>query len=293
LSRRILVIVPPHPDAAPALADAFQRVAPFLTTDLSSADDAPWGALLERRYEAAVCWANRPEDLAVVARLRKGSPATPILVVSSSADDGYRDLALNAGASFVLPDSNSLAKVVGQIERTVEAAAGAIEVLHGPPASDRASRRRPTDRSVRLSPLPLLVSDHSTEATKLEEAFARAGMFAPLPILRSSEEAIAYLSGKAPYENRERHPLPSLILLDFHGPRGAGLDLLGWIRQQDRLRHLPVIVLSAALDLEDIKGAYGLQANSYLIKPGNFDELVEMVKAIKLYWSSLNISPET
>ncbi|RPH37709.1 MAG: response regulator, partial [Planctomycetota bacterium] len=70
-------------------------------------------------------------------------------------------------------------------------------------------------------------------------------------------------------------------------------DLLGWIRQQDRLRHLPVIMLSAALDREDIRNAYGLQANSYLIKPGTFDELVEMVKAIKLYWSSLNISPET
>jgi CheY-like chemotaxis protein len=72
----------------------------------------------------------------------------------------------------------------------------------------------------------------------------------------------------------------------------SGLEVLGWIRQHDRLRHLPVIMLTANLNPEDIKGAYGLQANSYLIKPGNFDELVEMVKAINLYWSSLNIAPE-
>ena len=50
-------------------------------------------------------------------------------------------------------------------------------------------------------------------------------------------------------------------------------------------------MLSAALDREDIRNAYGLQANSYLIKPGNDEELLEMVNAVKLYWSSLNISP--
>jgi len=281
-----LVIVPPHPDAAPALSAAFRRTAPLLDTDFSSAGDAPLGALQEGRYDAVVCWANRPEDLAVVARIRRTSSTTRLLLVSSSAaNDGFRTLALEIGASSILPDSNSLVKLVGQIERAVES--------DTPGTPDETTRRRQTDRSVRLSPLPLLVSDDSGEAAKLGQAFARAGMFAPLPILRSSEEAVAYLSGSAPFLNRERHPLPSLILLDFHGPRGAGLDLLGWIRQQGRLRHLPVIVLSAALDLEDIKGAYGLQANSYLIKPGNFEELVEMVKAIRLYWSSLNISPET
>jgi CheY-like chemotaxis protein len=292
VNRRILLIVPPHPDAAPALTDAFRKGAPFLDADLSSPDDAPFGALQEGRYEAVVCWADRPEELDIVARIRNFRPSTRILLISSSANDGFRNLALASGASSILPHTNSLANLVGRIERAVvESFPAAIETLHGPTDArskpDGTPRRRHADRSVRPAPLPLLISDDPAEASTLEKAFGKAGMFSPLPILRSVEEGIAYLSGKAPFAN------PSLILLDFHGPRGAGLDLLGWIRQQERLRHLPVIVLSAALDREDIRGAYGLQANSYLIKPGNFDELVEMVKAIRLYWSSLNIAPET
>jgi len=291
VSRRILVIVPPHPDAAPVLADAFRKGAPFLDADLSSADDAPLGALQDRRYEAVVCWAERPEELAVVARVRASSPATRIFLVMSHASDGFSDLAVQAGASAILANTDSPARLVRQIERALDSGAPAIEILHEP--RQETPQRRRTDRSVRLAPLPLLVSDNPAEAANLEQAFVQAGMFAPLPILRSSEEAVAYLSGTGAFANRERHPLPSLILLDFRGPGGPGLDLLGWIRQMDRLRHLPVIMLSAALDREDIRNAYGLQANSYLIKPGTFDELVEMVKAIRLYWSSLNISPET
>jgi len=291
VSRRILVIVPPHPDAAPVLADAFRKGAPFLDADLASTDDAPLGALQERRYEAVVCWAERPEELALVARVRSSGPSTRILLVTSCATNGFSDLALQAGASSILADSNSPLRLFRQIERALESDGPAIETLHEP--RHGTPQRRRTDRRVRLTPLPLLVSDNPAEAANLEQAFVKAEMFAPLPTLRDSKEAVAYLSGTGLFADRERHPLPSLILLDFRGPGGPGLDLLGWIRQQDRLRHLPVIMLSAALDREDIRNAYGLQANSYLIKPGTFDELVEMVKAIKLYWSSLNISPET
>jgi CheY-like chemotaxis protein len=295
VNRRILVIVPPLPGFAPALADAFRRGAPFLDAELASPDDAPIGALHEGRFEAVICWAERPEELAVVSRARSVGPSTRILLVTSRATDGFRDLAVESGATSVLPDTSILPKLVRQIERALDSDGAAIETIHVPQATpqDHTPRRRRADRHVRLAPLPLLVSNHPVEAATLEQAFRQAGMFAPLPVLCSTEEAIAYLSGAAPFANRERHPLPSLILLDFHGPRGAGLDLLGWIRQQDRLRHLPVIMLSAALDRDDIRNAYGLQANSYLIKPGTFDELVEMVKAIKLYWSSLNITPET
>ncbi len=269
--RCILVIVPPDPDAAPEIADAFRKNAPSLLTDMAAPDDAPLGTLQEGRYKAVVCWADTPEDLAVVERIRRAGPATPILLVSSVEDEKFRQRAMAAGASSLLPGAAGAATLAGLIEHAV---------VQGP-------------RRSALAPLPLLVSDEAAEAAKLAQAFDRAGMFAPLPVLRSSEEAIAYLSGTAPFTNRERHPLPSLILLDFHGPRGGGLDLLGWIRQQEKLRHLPVIMLSATVDREDIQNAYGLQANSYLIKPGNDVELFEMVKAIKLYWSSLNISPGT
>src|SRR6185436_1842810 len=102
----------------------------------------------------------------------------------------------------------------------------------------------------------------------------------------------AYLSGQPPYDKRTRYPVPSLILLDLHGEGTTGLAVLSWIRLQPRLAHLPVIMLSGTANAEDIKRAYGVQANSYLVKPANFEELVEMVKAINQYWSSININPD-
>jgi CheY-like chemotaxis protein len=139
----------------------------------------------------------------------------------------------------------------------------------------------------RAGPLPLLICDDPDQAFQLVRAFSKADLFAPLPILRSVDEAISYLSGAPPFQDRARHPLPTLVLLDLHREGMSGLPVLSWIRQQPQFEHLPVIVLSDSLRPEDIKRAYGVQANSYLIKPDGFEELVEMVKAINLYWASL------
>lgn len=269
MNRRILVIAPPGRENPRSLSEAFRLHAPALAVDLAGTEEAP----VEGGYDAVVCWAEGPQGLDQVVRIRGTDPGTPILLVSPETGGTFRDLALAKGATSLLPDARSLPALVGLIEQAVQG---------------RGSPRR-LERPFRIAPLPLLISDDPEEACLLVQAFAKAEMFAPLPLLRTAEEAIAYLTGAAPYQIRERYPLPSLILLDLKSSGIAGLGLLGWIRQQIRFRHLPVIVLSAALNPEDIRGAYGLQANSYLIKPGNFDELVEMVKAIKQYWSSLNV----
>lgn len=151
---------------------------------------------------------------------------------------------------------------------------------------------RVLDQWLRTALLPLLISDDPDQAFQMARAFDKAGIFAPLPILKSGDEAIAYFQGRAPYDDRMRYPLPSLILLDLHAGGMSGLSMLGWIRLQPRFQHLPVIMLSPTLDPKDIKRAYGVQANSYLIKPANFEELVEMVKAVHHYWSSLNVNPD-
>jgi len=150
---------------------------------------------------------------------------------------------------------------------------------------------RVLDPRTRTTVLPLLISDDPDQAFQMARAFEKAGIFAPLPILRSGDEAVAFLQGRGAYQDRTRYPLPSLVLLDLHGSGMSGLSVLAWIRLQPRLQHLPVIMLSASLDPDAIKRAYGVQANSYLITPASFGELVEMVKAINHYWSSLNIHP--
>lgn len=105
------------------------------------------------------------------------------------------------------------------------------------------------------------------------------------------ETAIAYLNGTGSYSDRESHPLPSLVLLDLKMPRKSGFDVLAWIRSEPSLKHLPVIIFTASNQEEDIKRAYEMGANSYLVKPVGIHTLIEMVKMIDGYWLGLNQNP--
>jgi DNA-binding response OmpR family regulator len=308
VSRRVLVVKPQDPRLGESLPDAFHRHAPGLAAELTDSATLALDRPDTGAYDAVVCWAERREELELLPRLRAARPQLPILVVSSENDEGFRSLAHEKGATALVPNARNLPTLVGLIEQAVELRLTARETLSMAAQGRTLSKevrelarqtnllsqetRRRLERPYRGMPIPLLVSNDPDQAFQMVKAFEKAEMFAPLPILRSTEEAIAYLSGTEPYRNRERYPLPTLIILDFHGSGMSGLEVLGWIRQHDRLKHLPVIMLTATINPEDIKVAYGLQANSYLIKPGNFEELVEMVRAINLYWSSLNVSPD-
>jgi DNA-binding response OmpR family regulator len=85
---------------------------------------------------------------------------------------------------------------------------------------------------------------------------------------------------------------PGLVLLDLKLPRLPGLDVLGWLRRQPGLRRLPVVVLTSSRERRDVDRAYDLGANSFLVKPVGFAELLEMVKALDLYWLRMNEAPE-
>jgi len=89
-----------------------------------------------------------------------------------------------------------------------------------------------------------------------------------------------------------RYPLPALMLLDLKLPRKSGLEVLAWLREQRGLLRLPVVVLTSSKESVDVGQAYDLGANSYLVKPVAFDKLLEMVKALGLYWLILNEKPD-
>ena len=104
---------------------------------------------------------------------------------------------------------------------------------------------------------------------------------------------MAYLNGDLQYGDRERYPLPVLLLMDLKMPRKSGLEVLEWLRQQTGgLRRLPVVVLTSSNQSLDINRAYDLGANSYLVKPAGFDSLLELVKNLDMYWLILNEKPE-
>ena len=133
--------------------------------------------------------------------------------------------------------------------------------------------------------MTVLHIDDDPNDTELLRAATRK---AQLPLLvhnvSDGEQAIAYLSGQGPYADRQMYQLPSLILLDLKMPRATGFEILHWIRRHPELGHLPVVVLSGSELQDDIRQAYDVGANSYLVKPLGFEALVQMVKTIQTDW---------
>jgi CheY-like chemotaxis protein len=138
----------------------------------------------------------------------------------------------------------------------------------------------------------LLAEDDPNDVLLIQRAFQRNQVANPVQVVRDGDEALAYLSGQAAFADRERHPLPVLMLMDLKMPRKSGLEVLEWVRQQPGLKRLPIIVLTSSNQSPDINRAYELGANSYLVKPAGFDSLLDLVKNLDMYWLILNEKPE-
>lgn len=141
-------------------------------------------------------------------------------------------------------------------------------------------------------PTLLLVEDDPNDIMLFRRAKDKTNLANPLQVVEDGEAAVAYLSGQDQYADRNRYPLPALVLLDLKLPRKSGLEVLAWLRKQPGLRRLPVVVMTSSKESTDVGLAYDLGANSYLVKPVAFDNLLEMIKALGLYWFILNEKPE-
>src|SRR5258706_8970894 len=137
----------------------------------------------------------------------------------------------------------------------------------------------------------LHVEDDSNDVLLFDHACRKAGIDSNIQVVTDGQEALAYLQGTDKFENRADHPVPTLVVLDIKLPRVSGFDLLSWMRSEKHLRRLPVIVLTSSNQPADIKRAYDLGANSYLVKPVALDALVALAKGIEGYWLSLNQGP--
>jgi len=138
----------------------------------------------------------------------------------------------------------------------------------------------------------LLAEDDDDQIFLIRRAFKQACILNPLHVVHNGEEAIAYLKGVDQYANRAEYPLPSLLLLDLRMPRISGFEVLQWIRDQHTLRPLRVIVLTSSRDLHDVNEAYQLGANSFLVKPTDFDNFRVLVQSLQCYWIQTDQSPE-
>src|SRR6266436_5380421 len=130
----------------------------------------------------------------------------------------------------------------------------------------------------------LLAEDRQDDILLVQRAFAKGEIVNPLFIVRDGEEAIAYLSGIGKYGNRAEYPLPDLLLLDLKMPKVDGFEVLRWVRQQPGFSALRVVVLTASDQIRDVNTAYRLGANSFLVKPMDFDDVVQMSRFVSDYW---------
>ncbi|MEG4353304.1 response regulator [Microcoleus sp. LAD1_D5] len=140
----------------------------------------------------------------------------------------------------------------------------------------------------------LLVEDNPVDILLMQRAF-RNETFAntSLQIVRDGDAAVFYLNGDGEYSDRDRYPLPAIILLDLKLPRRSGHEVLVWLRQQPQLKRLPVVMLTSSSQRLDVKRAYDLGVNSYLVKPVGFASLLEMMQSFSEYWLNYTELPET
>jgi len=137
----------------------------------------------------------------------------------------------------------------------------------------------------------LLVEDDDNDIFLIQRAFRRLDLPHSLQVVTNGEDAINYLDSKASYNDSNDTSFPALILLDLKLPRKSGLEVLAWIRQQPQLKRLLVVVLTASRETPDINRAYDIGANSYLVKPVNFHDFLEMIRTLDLYWLMFNEKP--
>jgi len=115
----------------------------------------------------------------------------------------------------------------------------------------------------------LLIEDDPDDAWLIRRAFERAGVGNPLKRLGTGAEAIGYLKGDHPYEDRSEYPLPVLVLLDIKMPGADGFEVLRWIRRQPEFARLCVVMLTSSDEIRDVNLAYKLGANSFLVLSGS------------------------
>jgi CheY-like chemotaxis protein len=131
----------------------------------------------------------------------------------------------------------------------------------------------------------LLVEDDPNDVLFLKRALKKNGISNPISVLPDGDEAIAYLTGEGKYSDRHTYPFPKVIMLDLKMPRRGGLEVLEWLKEHPQYRVIPTLVLTSSKINEDVVKAYGLGANSYMVKPSNFEDLQQMIKVAYEYWS--------
>jgi two-component system response regulator len=136
------------------------------------------------------------------------------------------------------------------------------------------------------------VEDNPNDAELAIHAFRKYHLTNRIRLLTDGEEALDFIFGRGAHQGREIGLSPKLILLDIKLPKVDGLEVLKEIKSDDRTKHIPVVMLTSSQEQRDVVQGYSQGANSYIVKPVDFGQLSEAIRALGLYWLTLNYPPE-
>jgi two-component system response regulator len=137
----------------------------------------------------------------------------------------------------------------------------------------------------------LLVEDSPDDVFFMKRALQLTGTPASVQVAEDGQVAIDYLRGVGPFANRTEFPIPGLVLLDLRMPRVPGFEVLKWLRENQEFNCIPVVVFSSSREESDMQQAYGLGANSYLVKTSDSKKLAALAKSLVDYWLGCNERP--
>jgi len=136
-----------------------------------------------------------------------------------------------------------------------------------------------------------LVEDNDEDAELARRAFQHGKVNNKLVRARDGLDALDYLFARGKYAGRDVRDQPALTLLDLNIPKIHGLEVLKAIRADERTKHLPVVILTTSNEERDRLSAYDHYANSYVIKPIDYDKFIAATANLSLYWTTLNAPP--
>ena len=137
----------------------------------------------------------------------------------------------------------------------------------------------------------LLVEDSPEDREATIRAFKKAGMANPIQCCVNGDDALDYLFQRGRYANAVQAPRPNLILLDLNLPGTDGREVLAEVKKSEKLRSIPVIVLTTSTDARDIEGCYQMGANSYVKKPVDLEGFMLSIQRLKDFWFEVVILP--
>ncbi|MDY6934555.1 MAG: response regulator [Spirochaetota bacterium] len=137
----------------------------------------------------------------------------------------------------------------------------------------------------------LLVEDNLMDVELILDAFREAHLGNKINYVNCGKDALDYLFGKNKYSDRQKYPIPDLILLDLKMPGVDGHEVLQRIKQAHGLKRIPVVILTSSMEDGDRALSYDNGANSYLVKPVSFEGFMEVIRKIDEYWMLLNVGP--